>query len=273
MEVRSLEYGLNATASQGVTLNLYEKASLDVALLKLKKKEQLTGELFFWGKLCGQEADYYLCYIIVDEGKVYPIKKFYYSTASFDFRELPKVSEDQAKQLDSAGKIIITGVPSRVLDISNQEEASKSRDALRESHALSHLISRIDYSTAAVPRGAFRLKLGNKIASAPEFNGLSFLEAQSLSSWVHFRPADNLETLRALASKDYQFHADFLETLENDIPKGSWTFRYDPSSCIVTLRSILWPGYIAYCVLNTKFFGSVYIGNGEQNVDLPFLLP
>lgn len=32
-------------------------------------------------------------------------------------------------------------------------------------------------------------------------------------------------------------------------------------------------GYVAYGVLNTKFFGSVYIGTGEQNADLPFLLP
>ncbi|CBZ53085.1 conserved hypothetical protein [Neospora caninum Liverpool] len=82
--------------------------------------------------------------------------------------------------------------------------STNHRGALNEVHALSHLIYRIDDATAAVPRGAFRLKYGNKIAPSPEFTGLSFGEAQKFSSWVHFRPAKNLETLQALASKDYQ---------------------------------------------------------------------
>ncbi|EPR64015.1 putative Radial spoke head protein 9 [Toxoplasma gondii GAB2-2007-GAL-DOM2] len=273
MEFRTLEFGLNAVASQGVTLNMYEKVSLDVALVKLKKKASVERELFFWGKLCCQETDYYISYVVGDEQPSYPTKKFYYSTGEFDFRDLPILTDEQKKQLDAVGNIVLIGVPNRVIELGNEEGSSHHRVALNEVHALSHRVSRIDDSTAVVPRGAFRLKFGNKIAPAPEFKGLSFGEAQKISSWVHFRPAENLENLKALASTDYQFHADFLETLESDVPKGSWSVRYDPSSSTVTVRSLLWPGYIAYCVLNTNFFGGVYIGNGEQNLDLPFLLP
>nr|CEL74669.1 TPA: Radial spoke head protein 9, putative [Toxoplasma gondii VEG] len=86
----------------------------------------------------------------------------------------------------------------------SDDRSSHHRVALNEVHALSHRVSRIDDSTAVVPRGAFRLKFGNKIAPAPEFKGLSFGEAQKISSWVHFRPAENLENLKALASTDYQ---------------------------------------------------------------------
>ena len=40
----------------------------------------------------------------------------------------------------------------------------------------------------------------------------------------------------------------------------------------VTLRSFLWPGYIAYHKANTKLFGGAYFGNGLKNVDLAFYL-
>nr|CEL67069.1 TPA: Radial spoke head protein 9, putative [Neospora caninum Liverpool] len=223
MEVRTLEFGLSAVASQGVTLNLYEKVSLDLALVKLKKRDRVERDLFFWGKLCCQEADYFISYVMEDEQSSYPTKKFYYSAGTFDFRDLPVLTDEQKKQLDALGKIILTGVPNRVIELKNEEgtvaaetdnkeddesdtdnHSTNHRGALNEVHALSHLIYRIDDATAAVPRGAFRLKYGNKIAPSPEFTGLSFGEAQKFSSWVHFRPAKNLETLQALASKDYQ---------------------------------------------------------------------
>ncbi|PHJ23792.1 radial spoke head protein 9 [Cystoisospora suis] len=357
MEVRSLEFGLENVASLGMTLSPYEKMALGVGLVKLRKKEQIQGEIFFWGKLLGQESDYYLSYVIREDiSESYPLKKFFYSTTASDFRELPVLTDEQHQALASCGSPFLTGTPERVLDLkrdsartppeggeANEDEEVPSEDSpvqisqeLREMHALSYLVGKIDSATAVVPRGAFRLRHHNHVAPAPEFEGkqqgaacgFGFARSQRLSSWVHFRPAENLEALRSVVSKDYQlrrsldtsrlfaglapeawdrghpsvscsstvtrsrlspslfdvqFHADFLETLESDVPRGRrlqdirragcWLIRYDASSCAVTLRSLLWPGYIAYHILNTKFFGSVYIGNGEPNGDLPFLLP
>ena len=36
----------------------------------------------------------------------------------------------------------------------------------------------------------------------------------------------------------------------------------------ITIRSLLWIGYVAYNTVNTKIFGGVYIGKGIKNCDL-----
>jgi hypothetical protein len=38
----------------------------------------------------------------------------------------------------------------------------------------------------------------------------------------------------------------------------------------ITLRSLVWMGYIAYHTINSKIFGGVYIGKGIKNYDLCF---
>lgn len=79
MEVRSLEFGLGNVASLGISLSPYEKVALDVAFVRLRKKEQIQREMFFWGKLLGQESDYYLCYVVQeDASEAFPEKKFFY---------------------------------------------------------------------------------------------------------------------------------------------------------------------------------------------------
>ncbi|KAG8123436.1 hypothetical protein E2320_018826 [Naja naja] len=53
---------------------------------------------------------------------------------------------------------------------------------------------------------------------------------------------------------------------------GSWSIQVERGSRIVVLRSLLWPGLTFYHVPNTKQHGYIYFGNGEKNIDLPFML-
>lgn len=43
-------------------------------------------------------------------------------------------------------------------------------------------------------------------------------------------------------------------------------------NALVVLRSLLWPGLTFYHTPNTKSYGYVYVGTGEKNIDLPFML-
>ena len=52
----------------------------------------------------------------------------------------------------------------------------------------------------------------------------------------------------------------------------AWSIVADTSKTVATLRSQLWPGYFAYHRVKTPVFGSVYIGDGMPNVNLPFML-
>jgi len=53
---------------------------------------------------------------------------------------------------------------------------------------------------------------------------------------------------------------------------GSWGLQFERGSGLVTLRSLLWPGYAFYHVPGSRKFGGVYAGTGEKNLDLPFML-
>ena len=53
---------------------------------------------------------------------------------------------------------------------------------------------------------------------------------------------------------------------------GSWSLQFERGSGLVVLKSLLWQGYTFYHVPGTTMFGSVYVGTGEKNLDLPFML-
>jgi radial spoke head protein 9 len=46
----------------------------------------------------------------------------------------------------------------------------------------------------------------------------------------------------------------------------------DESKTEVTIRSLVWPGYVSYHRANSRVFGGVYMGTGIQNYDLPFIV-
>lgn len=43
-------------------------------------------------------------------------------------------------------------------------------------------------------------------------------------------------------------------------------------NALVVLRSLLWPGLTFYHAPGTKNCGYIYVGTGEKNMDLPFML-
>ena len=65
---------------------------------------------------------------------------------------------------------------------------------------------------------------------------------------------------------------DFMDSIDQDSIKKSWSIQTDESGCEVTVRSLLWPGYVGYHRANSCVFGGVYMGNGIQSHDLAFIL-
>ena len=65
---------------------------------------------------------------------------------------------------------------------------------------------------------------------------------------------------------------DFMDSIDSDKIKGSWSVQADESGSEVTIRSMVWPGYVGYHRANSCTFGGVYMGSGIKCHDLPFLL-
>ena len=52
-----------------------------------------------------------------------------------------------------------------------------------------------------------------------------------------------------------------------------WSVHYDECTGTCTIRSLLYPGFMGYYVPATKSWGYCYIGTGEKNLDIAFMLP
>jgi len=283
MEITNLETSLQAVAPGGCVLNVQELTGVHSGLRLLKAREKAP-ELFFWGKIFGTTADYYLAFACQGPEFEFPAKNFYYAGENFEFKALHRLTEDVADRIIELGlDKPFTGVPSTLLEPAAEgEEPPADEEApaeetgkpakLKEADRLAQLVQEIDFDTAVVPRGAHSLSEAHKVVTATDFKGLGTTEATSLKSYVHFRPPTSVAALRALARTDIQFFANFLDPLDGDLPKGCWAVRQDPSAMCVTLRSMSWPGYVAFHLPGTPMFGGMYFGYGQKCRDLPFII-
>uniref|UniRef100_A0A8D2QVH7 Radial spoke head protein 9 homolog n=1 Tax=Zosterops lateralis melanops TaxID=1220523 RepID=A0A8D2QVH7_ZOSLA len=143
---------------------------------------------------------------------------------------------------------------------------------MKEEARLTATIELIDRAVGIVPRGAFvKTPLGT-VHENRHFEGLSLAEAKKLSSYFHFTDPVNLKNKTLLEKADLDPSTDFLDSLEHDIPRGSWSIQLEKAGTVVVLRSLLWLGLTFYHVPMTKQFGYIYFGTGEKNLDLPFML-
>lgn len=54
--------------------------------------------------------------------------------------------------------------------------------------------------------------------------------------------------------------------------RGSWSVQSDSFRGVTVLRSLLWPGYAFFFDAHTLAWGGLYVGDGQPNTDLVFML-
>ncbi|XP_019404143.1 PREDICTED: radial spoke head protein 9 homolog [Crocodylus porosus] len=143
---------------------------------------------------------------------------------------------------------------------------------IKEETRLVATIEQIDRAVGIIPRGAFVKTPLGPVHENRNFEGLSMTEAKKLNSYFHFTEPVNLKNKTLLEKADLDPSIDFLDSLEHDIPKGSWSIQLERGGTVVILRSLLWLGLTFYHIPMTKQYGYVYFGTGEKNIDLPFML-
>lgn len=279
MELFDLEYGLKAVATGGNVLNCQEMTRVHAGLNILKMEQQYP-DIFFWGKILGTQQDYYIAYAIGSPEFEFPAKVYYYATEDLKFQALPMITEEQADRIIDIGiDTPFVGDPTMVIEPPADADAIPDPDAydaekpkLTELERLTQVVQEIDFDTAVVPKGAYALNEAHAVVPSCDFKGLGLSEATDVKQYVHYRPPTSVASLRALARTDMEFFSNFLDPLEGDLPKGCWAIRQDSSTSFVTIRSLIWPGYIAFHVPTTAKHGGLYFGYGQKNRDLPFIL-
>lgn len=142
-----------------------------------------------------------------------------------------------------------------------------------EEKRLAYLVDTLVFDVGVVPVGAYVKTATGAVVKNPAFEGLQPDVATSLAMYAHFRPAVRMLNKSLLEREKLNPHVHFMDTLDEDVPAGSWSVHYDAAGKSVVLRSLLWPGAIAYHVAGSTTFGYAYFGTGEKNWNLPFMLP
>lgn len=243
----------------------------------LVKRDYRFARVLFWGRILGLVADYYIAQGL-SEDQLAP-RKTLYSLNCTEWSLLPPATEEMAMQISVvSGRFM--GDPSHEYEHTELQKVNEGEKVfdeevvvqIKEETRLVSIIDQIDKAVAIIPRGAlFKTPFGVTHVNRT-FEGLPLSEVRKLSSYFHFREAIDLKNKTLLEKSDLEPSLDFLDSLEYDIPRGSWSIQMERGNALVVLRSLLWPGLTFYHAPRTKNYGYIYVGTGEKNMDLPFML-
>ena len=269
----------------GVCLSLVERLKLETVLDQLKSDIKCD-EMQFWGILYGSEKDYYIAKALYYKGYPYfPKKKYYFcSSSNFIFSELPSVYPHHIPDFHKFNTYFI-GNPDIILEKYDSEKINNLDDEMAgdnfkpktkkknmtETDRLSYVVRAIDRDTSVAPVGGFKMMPINELRRNDLFEGLNSEDLDKKEKYVHFRPVENQEKKDKIDMGKAVLDFEFLDSIVDDPIKDSWSIHVDSTRTISSLRSLVWPGYFAYCKANSNEFGGVYFGYGIKNIDIPFM--
>ncbi|CAD8211734.1 unnamed protein product [Paramecium pentaurelia] len=257
----------------GQTLNLEERIKLKLAILKIQEHYTFD-EVLFWGRVEGVEKDYYIAIGIQYKGQYeFPLKKFYWSSNNYHFAELPKYNEEYALRAENLREPF-TGQHEHI--VFKTEEEINFEDSLEipaqlpakhfsELERLSFVVQQIEFQCASIPVGSYRLTPTHELIRKT-FKGVK----AELKNYQHFRAPIRKDKQDLIARDEALYKEDFLDSLVEDSPNQQWSLQTDSTQRNITLRNLIWPGYVTYN--NDYTFGYAYFGDGIKNSDFEFLL-
>lgn len=288
-------------------IDLLFRIKLEIGFKTLHNEFKVES-LCFWGKISGEDSDYYIALGVNFTGHYeFPEKLFFYAPSSFVFNPLPETyvyhdkdfADNYHKPLKGNPALIITKYKEDIPegedgqleenqpvegdeedgkpldpDASVDENAPKKeepKENFTESLKLSYLIRQIDYDTNIIPEGAFKLIPEHELRINQSFKGLDKNEVNLKKKFLHFRPVSEVKR-KYLESDDSIFHFDILDSIEEDEVKCSWSVQLDSTKTLFNVRSLLWPGFFAVHKANSNIYCGCYFGNGIKNIELSFMV-
>lgn len=121
--------------------------------------------------------------------------------------------------------------------VEEQKAPEEKKKNFTELVKLTYLIRNIDNDTNVVPQGAFRLIPIHELRRNDTFRGLKPEELRDLSKFHYFRSITDPEKKKIVESDDAVFKFDFLDSLDNDPVKCSWSIQLDSNKKIVSSYS------------------------------------
>jgi len=131
---------------------------------------------------------------------------------------------------------------------------------LTELDRLSAVVSCIDCQCSIVPQGAYKKNTLGEVKRNEAFNGLNLAKNFDLSNYSRLRVLQNEDKIAQKNRKADVFVHDFLDPVTDKC--NEWCVKRDTSQTVAIMRSLRFPGFLAFARANSGVHGSVYIGNG-----------
>lgn len=254
-------------ATCGAVLSAEQQAALDHSLV-IKRVEAGLKTLVLWGKILARNGKDYLVAegyndALLKDGAVVFEAKYYYSQDGVKWLDL------QANEPDTSVRALkvrqqLRGDPSQVYPIEEKDLAAEAKPLeegedppkplvfeITELQVLRARIDEINNKCGVVPTGAMILDARNHLVINKLFSGKQYPE--KLESYQHRTTPPGGPTLA------------------NDL-RGVWAVQYEPFKSIAICKSMLFPGYSFYYNGYDNTWGSLYVGDGNRNNDLIFML-
>jgi len=188
--------------------------------------------------------------------------------------------EEGADEDDEAGEDEADGEQAAAEEDVEEEEKKPTKKrakfqiiSMAESIRLSYFVIEHDRACKLVPRGAFLRGGDNIITKNRAFKGLSVEEATSLKFYFKKKENYSASPNTHLFKENTAVSRDFLCSIADDVPRGMWTVKYDSTQGVAVVLNLFFLGSMTYHVAETNQFGQVYVGTGERNLDMLFMLP
>ncbi|XP_076766299.1 radial spoke head protein 9 [Xylocopa sonorina] len=280
MECQKLLETVDIFGYAGVCIGIENSQLLQNSLIILQQENHFR-KCYYWGRIYGARNDYHIAFGFQKDCMNDQV--YYYSTDGLNWLLLPKANKC-ARFLTPLAINKFEGDPSIVTNVYNanppfppNEDPKKYYDGripreLKEEDRLAATIEIIREDAVTIPRGAWFKCPNGDIIENLGFEGLDAADALHLKSYLHARPPQQKWNTNLLMRPDYNYAIDFLDTIDLDVPQGSWNLQFLLGKRLVILHSLLWPGMTFYHKLSTPHYGSLYFGHGKRNMDVVFMV-
>jgi len=237
---------LEFVASTGAVLSLTHTSAMQSSLPLLKKNYKFSA-VKFWGKLTGRLGDYLIAAGI--QSSYTSGKLFFFCQDGVSWAQLPRLGASERAACAALLPAALEG------DIAHVHPGG-----VVEENLLTHIIESIEEDAAIAPAGSLMLSGAGAATPNPAYTGPA-------TGWVRLgmpKAADPLQP--ALAAR-----TDFLESSDTIQPKGALVSVIDAPTGAATVRSLIYPGFVAFS--KGDRWGYCYWGSGAKNYDVAFMLP
>merc|ERR1719502_1614403 len=125
---------------------------------------------------------------------------------------------------------------------------------LDEAMRLAVIVATIDSEAAMAPVGALSMSSTGAVVDNRAYSGIDKPAAMSAAGYVFVNKSKPKDALAPAATKAL----DFLVSCDDLTPKGALCCRHDEASGIVTVRNLVWPGFLGYAYPGLNMWGYCY---------------